>query len=207
MKILLILALLLFGSVSVLACGIPDINHSFAVCAHGGTEPVTILNFPDGSGSSFLEARDQNGVLLNATITLVVLDGSSVPVVNFPFEDMWLQSEDGGMVPCVGGTIADANTDMNGMTQWVYPLRAGGASQAPCQVLINGDAIVNPPGLPVAFNSPDIDGDGLVNLGDVALFSHDFFGGYDFRSDFHRDGVINLSDVSRLAQSFGVSCP
>ena len=56
-------------------------------------------------------------------------------------------------------------------------------------------------------NSPDIDGNLIVNLGDLGLFADNFFGEYDFRSDFYWDGVLNLSDVGRMATTFGEVCP
>ncbi|MDX2472329.1 MAG: hypothetical protein QNL91_01345 [Candidatus Krumholzibacteria bacterium] len=60
----------------------------------------------------------------------------------------------------------------------------------------------------ISYNSPDINGDGVVNLTDVPLFAGDFHGGaYDFRSDFHYDGIVNLSDVVHMAQGLGSSCP
>ncbi len=207
MKTLLILALISFVSVPVLASGIPDPFLSHVVCAYEGTEHVTILNFPDGTGFSFQEARDQNGNMVDATITLYLRDSNNDPIADFPWEDMWLQSEDGGLFICFWGTSPDANTDMNGMTQWVFPLRAGGSSQAPLEVLVNGLAIQNPPNLPISFNSPDVNGDGYVNLIDLGYFSADYFGEYNFQSDFHCDGQINLADVARYAEGSGTHCP
>ncbi len=59
----------------------------------------------------------------------------------------------------------------------------------------------------LSYNSPDMNGDGSVNLADMGMFSTDFYGEYHFRSDFFRDGAINLSDVGQLATSFGANCP
>ncbi len=186
---------------------IPDLNNSYATCAYQGPGDATLLVVPDGSGASFTEARDPDGTLVDATITLVVLDNGDNPVYLFPAEDLWLEAMDGGLVSCIAGTIADTTTDVNGMTQWVTPLRAGGFSTEPCQVMIMGAAISIPPSLPIVFNSPDIDGNGTVNLTDVGFFSQDFFDDYDFRSDFQRDGVLNLADVYWLAAARGVECP
>lgn len=61
-------------------------------------------------------------------------------------------------------------------------------------------------GTAVYFNSPDIDGDLQVNLGDVTLFAHDFNDGYNYRSDFDWDGHLNLGDLVVLAQGNGASC-
>lgn len=55
-------------------------------------------------------------------------------------------------------------------------------------------------------NSPDIDGNLVVNLQDVVLFSSDMSGTYNFRSDFNFDGIINLSDLAFLAGGMGTTC-
>ena len=57
------------------------------------------------------------------------------------------------------------------------------------------------------LNSSDIDGNGTVNLSDVQLFATDFYGSYDYRSDFVWDGVVNLSDIVPLARAMGADCP
>ncbi|MEN8006209.1 MAG: hypothetical protein ABFS42_04300 [Candidatus Krumholzibacteriota bacterium] len=58
----------------------------------------------------------------------------------------------------------------------------------------------------VYFNSPDITGDLKVDLADVQLFAGDFFGSYDYRSDFNADGLVNLSDLPFMAQNIGSAC-
>ncbi|MEN8007818.1 MAG: hypothetical protein ABFS42_12435, partial [Candidatus Krumholzibacteriota bacterium] len=150
------------------------------------------------------------GSTIDATITLHLRDPANNPVANYPAEDMWLESVADChwcIRPCQGGAIADADTDANGQTTWTNPLRAGGYSQDLTVVMIAGSPLTSGPGLNIMHNSPDINGDGAVNLSDVSFFSADFFGGYSFRSDFQYDGVVNLSDVSKIAQSIGASCP
>lgn len=210
MKTLLILVLVASVALPAPAIGFWDRYLSQVECAYEGTEHVTILNFPDGTGFSFQEARDSNGELVDATITLYLRDTNNDPIAGFPCEDIWLQSEDGGLFICFWGnwgTNPDADTDMNGMTQWVNPLCVGGSSQAPLEVLVNGLSILNPPNLPISFNSPDLNRDGHVNLIDLGYFSADYFGEYNFQSDFHCDGQINLADVARYAEGSGAHCP
>jgi hypothetical protein len=60
---------------------------------------------------------------------------------------------------------------------------------------------------PLQVHGPDIDGDGTVNLADVALFAGDYFGAYAFRSDFDWDGVLNLADLGVMAQAVAATCP
>ena len=74
-------------------------------------------------------------------------------------------------------------------------------------VLVAGSPIELTSPVDLGFNSPDINGDLLVNLTDVQTFTADYYGGYLFRSDFHRDGIVNLSDLAPLAYAIGAACP
>jgi hypothetical protein len=175
--------------------------------AYQGSETLTLFVVPDGSGDTFDQATLPYGGTEDATITLLLLDGSYDPIANFPMEDIWLESRDAGLVPCPGGTTPDANTDAAGITTWSAPLRAGGYSQAIADVLVNGSRLEYASGLALSFNSPDINGDLKVDLTDMQLFAVDFFSSYDFRADFHRDGIVNLSDIPQMALAIGADCP
>ncbi len=59
----------------------------------------------------------------------------------------------------------------------------------------------------ININSPDINGDLVVNLSDVVEFARDYFGDDDYRSDFYWDGSVDLSDLVLMAQGIGASCP
>ena len=169
--------------------------------------PVVLYNVPNGMGSAFTEARDLGGAV-DATITLYLRDANNDPVVDFPAEDLVLEPSADFDSPCPGGTIADGNTDVNGMTQWVNPLFAGGWSEGSTVVMIGGIPLHPFPGfLPISHNSPDINGDLIVNLIDVSLFAQGYFGDYSFRIDLRYDGVINLADLSLFAQGMGAACP
>lgn len=187
--------------------GIPDLSNSYASIAYTGPGVPSLLVVPDGTGNPFTAAHDEQGNEVDATITLYVLDGLNFPIVNFPFEDLWLESADGGMVPCISGTIADQHTDVQGMTMWVNPLLAAGHSQAPVHVFINGSAITSNAGLPLNINSPDINGDGNVNLTDISILSSDYYTSYNFRCDMNGDGFLNLADVPFFARHYGATCP
>ena len=197
---------LIVGAASLAMAGVPDVTQCEASRAYTGPERVVLMNAPDGNGKSFTEAVKVGGGTVDATITLIVRDGAGVPIANYPFEDCWLESVDGGMVACLGGTTADASTDVNGMTQFQNPLLAGGWSLADTRVLINGNNLPNDVG--VAYNSPDLNGDGGVNLTDVQIFAGDFFSAaYAFRADLFFDNTVNLSDLPRLAAAIGAECP
>jgi hypothetical protein len=198
---------LIIGAASFATAGVPDLGLSTATTYAGPGTPV-MFNLPNGGGVSFTNASLVGQTGIDATINLTLLDGGMVPVVNFPFEDLWLESLDGGMKYCTGGTVADANTDALGQTTWTVPVLAGGASQAVTLVMVNGAALTSNAGLALSHNSADINGDGKVNLTDVPLFAGDVFGGlHPFRSDFQYDGLVNLSDVVKLAQGVGAECP
>ena len=188
--------------------GVPDLFQSEASLTYDGPGTASLMVVPDGSGNSFTEAHDEQGNMVDATITLYLRDSQGVQIVAYPFEDLWLESANDGLVFCLGGTTADYITDNQGMTQWVTPLHAGGYSQCPCQVIVSGSALTSNPGLPLRFNSPDINGDLTVNLQDVSILALDFFRGADnFRSDLTGDGVLNLQDIPIFAQHLGALCP
>lgn len=198
---------LILGSAAMATAGVPDLNLSTATRAYAGPETAVMFNIPNGGGAAFTDAAIIGGSV-DATITLTLVDGAGVPIANFPFEDAWIESADGGMVACTGGATADFNTNASGVTTWVTPLQAGGASQALTVVMISGAALTSSAGLAISHNSSDLNGDGNVNLTDVPLFANDFYAGvYAFRSDFSYDGTVNLSDVVKLAQALGAACP
>lgn len=205
-KILGVFAItLLVGAASFATAGVPDLDLTTASMAYTGAESAVLLNIPNGGGSAFNAARIATGTV-DATVTLTLLDGLGAPIANFPAEDMWLESNDGGMYMCTGGTSADFNTNASGVTQWVTPLLAGGSSEAGASVMISGAAL-NSGTLALNFNSPDISGDGVVNLSDVPLFVGDLSATVGFRSDFFFDGAVNLSDVAFMVQGLGAVCP
>lgn len=185
---------------------VPDLYLSEAVCAYSGQGNPSLMVVTDESGPAFTAARDQDGNLVDATITLYLRDSQGIPLVNFPREDLWLESVDEGLVSCIWGLMADEHTDHNGMTWWVLPPAAGGFSEGYVQVWVSGAPLASP-GINLRFNSPDINGDLHVNLQDVAIFASDYFVGYHFRSDFYRDGSIDLRDVAILAQKMAAGCP
>ena len=197
---------LIVGAASLAMAGVPDVTQCEATTAFDG---AVVMNSPDGNGRPFTDARALGEAdPVDATITLTVRDGAGVVIANYPSEDMWLDSVDGGVSICPGGSVADASTDVNGMTEFQDPLRAGGWSLGGTRVLINGNALINSVNL--NFNSPDVNGNLVVNVTDVQLFAEDFFGvGYGFRSDFFFDGIVNLSDLPRLAtaRAAGAMCP
>jgi hypothetical protein len=188
------------------ASGVPDPTLSAAWLAYSGPEPLTLMITPDGTGAYFSDARTPDGTPADATITLLLMDSGNYPISNFPHEDIWVQAEGGGIGFCgIYDLWPDMNTGPDGQTIWAQRPKGGGYSRGPMIVYINGNPLTGPP-LELYFNSPDISGNGEVNLTDVTEFSMNLFGEYHFRSDLHRDGVINLSDTVPLAMWMGRRC-
>ena len=156
----------------------------------------------------------------DATIRVQLVGEFWEPIVNFPPEDLWLAFavEPGTATACFnhpsypGGIFtADAATDSDGWTTFSLPQRGGGWSTGPVTVYLMGAAAFDPnfehhPPLPLRVNSPDLTGDGAVNLADLSQFTQDLLGNYHFRSDLFWDEVINLSDVGLIVQGNGVAC-
>ena len=186
--------------------GLPDLSYSFVVWSASLGGPATLLVVPDGTGAPFSGARRPGGAVVDATIELTI-GGPCGVIAHFPREDIWLEALGSGLAPCAGGTSADADTDPNGVTHWSQPLRAGGHSQGPCRILINGAPVPGMPTLDLHFNSPDLNGDRVVSLADVPLFAAAFGGAYAVAADLHADGVIDLADIPVLARSLGAACP
>ncbi len=205
--IIFLLAFSLFAQPCLALSGVPDLITSEAFIAFEGPGFASLLVTPDGSGNRFTEAHDEQGNVVDATITLFLRDGAGSAIANYPFEDLWLESIDGGLVFCIGGTTADANTDSQGVTYWVNPMFAGGYSPNPVLVIISGTALGSNPGLPLRFNSPDINGDLTVNLQDISILAIDYFTNYNFRCDLNGDSWLNLQDLPIFAQHIGAQCP
>jgi hypothetical protein len=173
--------------------GIPDLELSTAV-SNGGS----IYICPAGDGQTLAGA--------GATITVTLIDGIGAPIANFPFEDLWVESlEPGALVFCPGGNLADANTNASGETTFSGTLIGGGCTQGGLVVYVSGAALVGPP-LEIEVNSPDINGDLVVDYCDSILFTQAFLGAYTFCADFNHDGIINISDILGFTPHFCSIC-
>lgn len=174
--------------------GIPDVSKCTATSAGG-----TLYICPQGDGESLAN----NG----ATVSVTVLDANSVAIVNFPFEDIWMQSAVANEIRlCQGGLTADNNTNASGQTTIGGVPSGGGCTQGPMQVVLSGVALPASQNLNIRMNSPDITGDLLTNLADVGPFSTALNGAYSFCADYFDDGGINLADVGIFSTHLGHQC-
>ncbi|MGD9548644.1 MAG: hypothetical protein AB7V45_14045 [Candidatus Krumholzibacteriia bacterium] len=186
---------------------VPDLVLSNASTA--AVAPVTLFVLPDGNGDPLTAATVHGGGKMDATITLTLFDGTMTPIFGYPAEDLWLKTDLNGLVLCEGGAVADANTDAAGVTTWSGPLRGGGFTNPgggeAMLVMVAGSPLAQP-GFDIQIHSPDLNGDLTVNLLDFTIFSADWFGPYDVRSDFYWDDVLNLSDGILFVEGGGASC-
>jgi hypothetical protein len=171
--------------------------------------PVSVYTVPNGLGHPLSNCYLYGGSRTDATITVTVLDQDQLGVPCIPAEDLWLGTTYGGLVACGYGSIADGPTDQYGQTTFSGPV-AGGHHTDPgggerTVVYLDGNPL--PTTFNVQFNSPDVNGDLVVNLADVPPFASAFHGSYTYACDYFWDGVINLSDLSLLTLSVGASCP
>lgn len=191
---------------------VPDLDLSDADFITAPGVMVVLFNLPNATGADFSDARGVDGNDYDATVELFLRNANGDAIGSFPAEDMFLlptPDAGGNFFACTNGTIADADTDAAGHTQWFNPMNAGGytvLADDVTQCFISGAPLVGP-GLALGFNSADITGDGNVNLSDIGAFATDFYGAYHFRSDFIFDVTLNLSDIGLLAQGNGTSCP
>ena len=170
------------------------------------TEDVSILICPARDGNHFTQAYRFGGVPMDATIEIILRDAMGNPYPGIQFMDIWLEGQ--GLNFCQDGNTADFNTDPNGYTEFANPLRGGGCSEYPSLVgYVMGMPFLQPPQPYIKVNSPDMNGDLIINLADVAMFSSAFFSGYSYCADYFWDGILNLSDVAILSQHVGHSCP
>jgi hypothetical protein len=175
------------------------------------TVPVSVFTIPDGTGHALTGAFTLGGGSADASLAITVVDQLNDPIAGFPAEDIYLEPQgETSLVFCAGGGIADAPTDAEGRTAFDEALLGGGslayvADETWLQIGSYNCYSVRLDD--VSVNSADIDGDLVVDLTDVILFAEDYWGTYDYRSDFHWDGQVNLSDLVLLSQGWGASCP
>lgn len=207
----LVICVAALGVSTLGVAGVPDLVNSNADLP-AGLPQVSVFLTPDGTGNLMTEARAVTTPpldVVDATITVTLFDAGMNAVFAYPFEDMWLETTLGGLVACTNGTLANANTDINGVTTFVGPFYAGGYSNKVAgeltQVIINGSPLVGED-LNVLFNSPDLFADGVVDLSDVSQFSG-YYGGTGYAADYFYDGSVNLSDLVLFSSSVNVVCP
>lgn len=199
---------LIVSFAAVAVADVPNLDLSTAECAAG--QQVSVFNTPAGTGTPLSGAYAYGGAMVNATITLTLVNDDGEGIDGYAYDELWLETTMGGLVACTDGTVADGDTSGGGIATWSGTLLAGGSTDIGggelTVVMVSGDALTEP-GLDVQHNSPDFDGNGVANLGDIAAFTQVLFGAYSYTADFIWDGVVNLSDVALMTQGNGTACP
>ncbi len=200
-----LLGVMVVSLASVALAGVPDLVNSTAVVPDGAAG-ASVFVLPNGQGVGFDEAFGAGGGVVDATITLTLVDALGNPIFLYPFEDLWLETSGGGLAACSNGTGADGSTNVSGQTTWTASPAAGGHTEGETVLVMIAGAALSGGGLNMTFNSADINGDLSVNLTDIVAFSQAMTSGYAYSADFNNDGSLNLSDIVRLAGGNGVSC-
>jgi hypothetical protein len=216
-KPILAAVLLLCGAATVHAQGPSDPDPVFSQVTPAYAGQVSLFCLPNGLGDPLTQAFAFGGQQVDARVRFQAMNAQNMPIVGLPVERMWLENLVGNLYLCPPNplrfaSVASMPTDPAGITEFTGPIFAGGYTGPgqPLQVFVewaNGLVVPIPPNLNISLNSPDLNGDGVVNLGDVVIFTQDFFGPYNYRSDFFWDGVLNLSDVARMSQGLNTVCP
>jgi hypothetical protein len=190
----------------------PDLNVSTATTR--ATIPAIVLTIPNCTGERLDNCTCMG---LDATIEVEMISCTGVVIPGIPRDFFWLRSTMGGLVtcePCCARVnrfpVADFPTNASGRTEFADVVCGGG-----CTDPLGGERLVvqsawGPLQAPmdIQFNSPDMNGDLVVDLIDVGIFSVAFFSPtYDYCADFCADGVINLIEVGIIASAVGAQCP
>jgi hypothetical protein len=179
--------------------GFPDIDVTASIISSGGS-PIAICLAGDLSGL----------VPAGASILVQVRDCTGAPVVgllprHFEVDGAPLLSMADGWNP--GGTPAGSppRHNLNGFTVVApgdylldVPILGGGCGSG-LNVKVLDCLIKTGAPLPQRFVSPDMNGDGVNNLADIALFTSCFLTPGCPCCDLNLDGICNLADVALIA--------
>lgn len=199
-----LLGALVMSLASFAVAGVPDLNASTATI-DASANGASVFVVPNGLGEPLTSAYLDGGDVVDATITLTLIDTAGDPIFLYPFEDLWVATSGGSLGFCSGGTNPDQSTDVNGQTTFTGPFAAGGNTFGEtAQVIVAGAALAGA-GLDLVFNSPDFNGDLAVTISDIGTFTP-LIGGTAFEADFNRDGVVGISDIGRFVPAIGSGC-
>ena len=208
-----------WGAGPALAQGFPVAQNCSAVLNTPGPLSVSMFLIPDGSGTPLANCYAFGGTFTSAVINVTLIDAAGLPAVGVPATNVRLEEMNSNVFWCSNAwypppvhapNLADMASNAAGQTQFTLSYHGGGWIHGSTFVWVleaSGAWMQIPTPVNVSYNSPDINGDLVVNLSDVSFFAMDFFAGYMYRSDFNYDGIINLTDLVMLAPNLGVSCP
>jgi len=183
---------------------VPDIDNCDIFTR--ATEDVSVMICPACDGYAFSAAQTFGGAPMDATIEVYIRNNAGVGLEGISASDIWL--EETGISFCSpDGNIADFNTIAGGYTEFALPACGGGCSEN----LTLGGYLAGTPfnqnPLPyIRFNSPDTNGDLVVDLIDLSAFAVAYFIPATYCFDYNWDGVMNLLDLAVFSQHYTHAC-
>ena len=155
--------------------------------------------------------------LSGGTVSVTVKDNTGAPVAGIPAADFWLTGWSGGLTLCGGAGSSNANLATNalGQTLMIGTIAAGGCDLGGLSVVVQGVILQDPATncttdlcLAITSVSPDINGDLIVQLIDLAQFGPVFLGtvALNLCMDFNCDGIVNLVDLALLGAHWQHVC-
>lgn len=218
-KILVMMAVAIVCVGAGTVSGQPVPSACTAVLSGSPNNDVSMFLVPGGTGSPFSNCFEPGAVTVNAKITVTLVDIAGNPVVGYPHNWIALEEMNSPLGWCRNVTnpptsqcpnFADFPTNAMGQTDFTLSYYGGGWVIQPTHVWVflpSSGWNQIPSQLNVSYNSPDQNGDGIVNLVDLALFAMVFTGPYQYQADFNYDQVINIVDLAMFAMAMGSSCP
>jgi hypothetical protein len=172
------------------------------------------------AGGCYLVCPHGDGVRLDgigSVIYVVVKDMVGAPIPGIPASDFWLVGCNIQLNLCGGGGAIDADsmTNAEGKTTISGSLAAGGCEPVGVWVVMMGVIIPDPLDcmaplcLPISSVSPDVDGDGEVQLNDFSAFAIAYPSPpkpLQDCADFDCNGLVELIDFSIFAQHYLHQC-
>jgi hypothetical protein len=176
------------------------------------TEPVSIMICPccDGNGFEYAKTFGLTSYYLDATIEVNIRDGQENPINEIPAASIWMEAP--GITWCLPeGNIVDFETGYmmapDGYTEFALAPCGGGCSEEfTLNGFLDGTSFNENPITYIKFNSPDLSGDGLINLADLAQFAAIYWEPATYCTDFYWDGEMNLLDLALFAEHYTHPC-
>src|SRR5262245_9338481 len=178
------------------------------VCPDSSYCTVTFTN-PAKNRITIGPSRGDTFAGAGITIRVFLKNCQGQPLVGVPLQEIVLFNS--GLCICPGGNVADAATDLNGMTTFSGSIHGGGCVES-FQVFADGVGICS---IPVKTNSWDAlpSSPCFVDAGDLAALSPRLgssaippVGMYSICFDWNEDGFIDAGDVASFASPLGQSC-
>jgi hypothetical protein len=193
-------AALTLGCVGAASADIVCADSSYCVVQFANPARDRITISPNGNGDTF----NSTGI----TVQVFLRNCQGQVLAGVPAQEVILFNAN--LCICPGGNIADAATDLNGMTTFSGTIRGGGCVSS-LQVFADGVAICN---TTIKTNSWDAlpASPCFVDAGDLAALatrlgtSQAGGGAYTICSDWNEDTFIDAGDVASFAQQLGAAC-